>query len=377
MTDLQTALKQQVNDSSIFTAPSIPRKIRDKVASRLGFQGSAKSIIAVCDRPAFACLFTPTHSVIGTECASPFAVAHADIAAVSVTMGIVTGKVEIAVRGDSSKVSVKLMDQDDCVLMASLLQVVSNADNHTANSIPSPVGVPALAGSTLLVSDTADATPTESPDDDDDDDSGTSLSDLFFGALTGIVAMALAPVTGGASLAVGAVGAVAGAGVAGHNRQQTAAAAVRTARERMAADYALKTAALQEAHAKAATRFKEHSDHNQLILCLIAVGASMTACDGTPRPGEIEQLREFSLGLLNTRLPPTVEKAVSSLLAAPPPFDQAMTYVDRLGPDVWPMIDAVLEVVSEADGTLTAAEQTFLAQWTAYKQDIRNEAVAS
>lgn len=105
----------------------------------------------------------------------------------------------------------------------------------------------------------------------------------------------------------------------------------------------------------------------QFIICLIAVGVAMAACDGDVDENEVRDLREYVLGAMGGALPAHIENKIGELFKTPPRFEQAMLYVAKLDQEVWPMIDIILAVVSEADGEVLKSERHFLQQWEAYK----------
>lgn len=124
---------------------------------------------------------------------------------------------------------------------------------------------------------------------------------------------------------------------------------------------------------KIAKYYNEQRKSEQFIICLIAAGVAMAACDGNINEDEVRDLREYVLGASEHRLPSHIESKIEQLLNAPPSFEQAILYVETLDQEIWPMIDIILEVVSEADGEVLKSERTFLKQWESYKatQNVR------
>lgn len=383
LTNISDILRKGVSEiahNSVYVAPNIPpAKLKGAIEGHC-FTGSPASVIAICDDTVFGggedgFLFTSTHVSYRMVFSDPIKVAYSDIKSI-----FILSEFSSSLFGSFGKIKILLKNNNyvefdnlslNCERLVALLR--SCAKYFSENS-------------SQLAHDSADGiTQTELPEAGE-----VSVGAVLAGAVVGVLAVAAAPFTGGGSIfgaatlagslagagglaaAAGAAGAAAGAGLAKQQRKQVVESSFNLARERVTAEYAAKTAALQEALAKAAVRFQEHNEYNNFILCLIAVGASMAACDGNVHLDEQSQLREFALGIGSSKLPPTIEKAVSSLIANPPPFDQAMIYVERLGPDVWPQIDAVLTVVSEADGMLTAEEKDFLVKWAEYKIEYKN-----
>lgn len=205
------------------------------------------------------------------------------------------------------------------------------------------------------------------------------------GLIVGVGAIAAAPFTGGGSVvggvtllaslsgagaaaaAAGGVGAAVGAAVSSSSKNRAQEDAFRQGREAGAAEYLAKVHELEQHLAQAAATFREHNQFNAFIVCLIAVGAAMAACDGHVHELEQEHLREFVVGLSVHALPSTVQETVERLIASPPTFDEATQYVETLGQAVWPLIDGLLAVVSEADGEVTGEELAFLQSWETYK----------
>lgn len=118
---------------------------------------------------------------------------------------------------------------------------------------------------------------------------------------------------------------------------------------------------------KIAKHYNEQRKTEQFIICLIAAGVAMAACDGKINKDEVRDLREYVLGASEHKLPSHLENKIEQLLNAPPSFEQAILYVETLDQEIWPMIDIILKVVSEADGEVLKSERIFLQQWEAYK----------
>ncbi|CAA7627267.1 hypothetical protein [Magnetospirillum sp. SS-4] len=208
---------------------------------------------------------------------------------------------------------------------------------------------------------------------------------LVGGAIVGVGAVAAAPFTGGGSVlggatliaslsgaagtavAVGGVGAAAGAAVSSASKKQAIGEGYRQGKEGDLAEAAAKIQVLQERLVLASERYREQNKLNEFIVCLIAVGAGMAACDGVLHEDDMSNLQEFVLGMSVFALPPAVENAIQQLLAKPPTFDEAMLYADRLGSDIWPVIDAILLNVSETQGEATEQGKVFLTKWADYK----------
>ncbi len=113
--------------------------------------------------------------------------------------------------------------------------------------------------------------------------------------------------------------------------------------------------------------YKNQHKFDQYIICLMSVGVAAAACNGEIHQAAIRDLREYVLGEVHRVLPLSVEEKIQQLLEHPPSFNQAMLYVEPLDQMVWPVIDNILAVVSEANGAVSQANQNFIRQWESYK----------
>lgn len=128
---------------------------------------------------------------------------------------------------------------------------------------------------------------------------------------------------------------------------------------------------------KIAKHYNGQRKFEQFIICVIAAGVAMAACDGDIDENEVRDLREYVFGALGKALPVHLETKIEQLFDAPPNFEQAMLYVEALDQEIWPMIDTILQVVSEADGEVMKSERVFLKQWEAYKTTSKLQTVLS
>jgi F0F1-type ATP synthase assembly protein I len=182
----------------------------------------------------------------------------------------------------------------------------------------------------------------------------TSPWALVGGTIAGVGAIVAAPVVGSAAMLNALT-------------ERAKANGFREGQELAAADVAAKLQVLQEHLVLASERYKDQSKANQFTICLIAVGAAMAACDGHIHEYEANHLSEFVLGASAQAVPPVIQEAIQRLMEQPPTFESAMQYVEMLDRGTWPVIDDILAIVSQADGSVSPAEQAFLDQWAEYK----------
>ncbi|UKV14922.1 hypothetical protein L6172_01125 [Thalassospiraceae bacterium SW-3-3] len=215
-----------------------------------------------------------------------------------------------------------------------------------------------------------------------------SLWAILGGAIVGVAAVAVAPFTGGGSVlgaatllgslagttaistAAAGVGAVAGgvaSGVSQNSKEKEKNKFIKAGHIAGLAEASIIIQELEEQLTKAAEHYMEQNKSNEFVICLFAVGAAIAACDGEFHGDEEVHLREFVMGASTQAAPPSLQEAFQRLLTTPPTFDGAMLYVEKLDQAVWPVIDNILTVVSEADGRLSQEELTFIGQWNKFK----------
>ncbi|WP_417826830.1 hypothetical protein [Thalassospira povalilytica] len=211
---------------------------------------------------------------------------------------------------------------------------------------------------------------------------------ILGGAIVGVAAVAAAPFTGGGSVfgaatllgslaGTGAVtataaglGAVTGgvvSGVSQKSKEKEQSKLINASYNAGLAENLIQIRDLEQQLAKAAEHYMEQNKSNEFVICLFAVGAAIAACDGEFHGDEEMHLREFIMGASTQTAPPSLQEAFQTLLTRPPTFDEAMLYVKKLDRGVWPVIDDILTVVSEADGKLSEEELTFIGQWNEFK----------
>ncbi len=130
---------------------------------------------------------------------------------------------------------------------------------------------------------------------------------------------------------------------------------------------AVQIRSLQQKLEKAAAIYEEQNRTNEFVVCLYAIGIAMAACDGHFDDEEASILKNCVLGASAAAMPSAMQAALAKLTQSPPSFDEALIYVEKLGPDAWPVIDDVLAVISQADGEVSASELEFLNKWQGYK----------
>ncbi|WP_341363314.1 hypothetical protein P8T57_12805 [Thalassospira sp. SN3W] len=117
----------------------------------------------------------------------------------------------------------------------------------------------------------------------------------------------------------------------------------------------------------AANIYAEHNKSIEFVMCLFAVGAAIAACDGHFDDEEKDSLTEFVLGASAITAPGRLQSGLEKLIQNPPSFADAMIFVGKLDKAVWPIIDDIITVVSEADGQISEEEKIFIEKWQAYK----------
>ncbi|WP_085581016.1 hypothetical protein [Thalassospira mesophila] len=204
---------------------------------------------------------------------------------------------------------------------------------------------------------------------------------IFGGAIVGIAAVAAAPFTGGGSVlgaasllgslsgaaGIAAAGAAAGAAVGGAVSTGSQKQAFQAGHETGLATNAGKIQDLEARMTRAAQRYEQQNKTNEFIICLFAVGAAIAACDGNFHKDEESNLKEFILGALAEAIPTDLEGPIYTLLNNPPNFNGAIQYIEKLDRKIWPVIDDVLTIVSEADTIITPEEEKFIGHWNEYK----------
>lgn len=117
----------------------------------------------------------------------------------------------------------------------------------------------------------------------------------------------------------------------------------------------------------AANVYAEHNKSVEFVMCLFAVGAAIAACDGHFDDEEKDSLKEFVLGASALTAPGRLQSGLEKLIQNPPSFEETMIFVGKLDKAVWPIIDDIIAVVSEADGQISEEEKIFIEKWQAYK----------
>ena len=201
----------------------------------------------------------------------------------------------------------------------------------------------------------------------------------------GVGAVVLAPATVGSSiaLAIGALGTTTAAGAAiGVGLGATAAAvdhAVTSNNEAKENAYRRGVSEGKRAGEQAAQRqyqtkvedlvelLKQYHDTDKKLVGLYAVGLAVANADGVICAQEEAELDEFVSGCMASHLPAHIKETISRLRASPPSFDSAMTFA-RTASLSKRDIDDVIDVVANADETISFSEQVFIDRWKAFAQ---------
>ena len=142
---------------------------------------------------------------------------------------------------------------------------------------------------------------------------------------------------------------------------------------------AAKIRELEEKLSQAACAFSAHDRLDALILCLVAVGYAIAACDGPVSQEEKIYIEEFAAGAARYTLNDRLRDKIGELERNPPDFGGAMKYVEKLGPEAWPLVDDLLSVIAESDEPtekLNEFETQFCADWSAFKRENANREIS-
>ncbi len=196
----------------------------------------------------------------------------------------------------------------------------------------------------------------------------------------GVGAVAVAPMTGGGSIAalVGATGTLTAGGAAlGAATGATVASLAApddddVAEARSRGEESGKKAGMEAGDKKLEEfqkdfearikRAEEAGRHYELILALEAVGMACAACDGEIAPEEKIELDEFVAGASKSQLPENVKKEIYELAANPPSMKTAFEMATKFPEDAG-LFQQVIEVVMMADGIIKEEEKAFKQAW--------------
>ena len=205
------------------------------------------------------------------------------------------------------------------------------------------------------------------------------------GAVIGVAAVAAAPFTGGGSLlgaatlasslagaggiavATAAVGASASVAISNVQTKKIQGNAHNLGIAKGKAESAVKIEELSKMMVHAAEAYSAQARQNEFIISLAAIGLSMAACDGSVSSEERACVKEYVIGVSKFVLPQNIRDLLNKIVENPPLFEDATVYVKKLDRNIWPCIDGLLEVISEADGDTNTSEQEFLTKWEKYK----------
>ncbi len=119
---------------------------------------------------------------------------------------------------------------------------------------------------------------------------------------------------------------------------------------------------------EASERFKEHSEYEDLLIAMFAVGISVANCDGEIDPQEKINIDTFIAGIAATSLPESVKKVINQLYDAPPSFNDAMKYVEKVAKPNRELFGTIIAITSESDGVVCDEEVAFKAAWEIHKK---------
>jgi len=185
-------------------------------------------------------------------------------------------------------------------------------------------------------------------------------------AAIGVGAVALAPFTGGGSVAGAAT--LAGS-LAGAEAAATGAAviggAVGAAASRREEEKKYQTELKYAKIAKEAKNDREKlssvEEHYSYILTLTALGVAMANADGNISYEERVELDEFVGGLSSEKYPIHIRKEIKSIIKNPPTFNEALILLEKNSSQInFKKIRDILIVIMEADGNIHKREIAFL-----------------
>jgi hypothetical protein len=102
-------------------------------------------------------------------------------------------------------------------------------------------------------------------------------------------------------------------------------------------------------------------------LALFALGVAVANLDGHIGDEEKRELEEFIAGAMSSSLPKAVLDAIRELYNYPPTVDSALEYIKKAEVPL-EVVEDLIELIIEADDTMTEEEQEFRAKWAKYKQ---------
>ncbi|NDV24731.1 TerB family tellurite resistance protein [Desulfovibrio sp. JC022] len=197
------------------------------------------------------------------------------------------------------------------------------------------------------------------------------------GAALGVACVVAAPVAGpvGAVTALGAAvagtaGAVAGgvAELCDDSEEEAKKEGYRDGRKDGLAEQAEKVKILQDKISHAAQKFTDQKKQEEFLIGLLAVGFAISSIDGNFEQNEEEDVNAFVLGLSQFTFSNTFTEKINELKATPPKFDGAMLYVKSYIPKRhWDLVDELLFVAAEADGSVCDNEKKFMKNWIEFK----------
>ena len=212
---------------------------------------------------------------------------------------------------------------------------------------------------------------------------------LGFAAL-GVGAVALAPFTGGgsvagaftlaaslegAALAVGGAAALGGAiGAASAIKEEEENAERRKfdkEKDEKLAEQAKKIEKFEEKLKELLKRFRGDKEYFNYIIAMTAMGISMANSDGEIDPAETQELEEFIGGIASSNYPKHIKREIDKLYKNPPTFNRALKYLKKVNYSNHESIKEMLELIMEADGDIHPKEKAFLEAFNRKIQHIK------
>lgn len=194
------------------------------------------------------------------------------------------------------------------------------------------------------------------------------------GAAAGIGIVTLAPFFGGIGvvnlagmLFGGGTGGAAGVFAAfrdGRRRDE----AIREGKRQSDAAYAERVRGLEVQVARYRERISEQARRERTLLALFSIGIAAAACDGQIQEQERRDLEAIILGVSAKFVSPQLRAEINRLLAEPPTFGDAVRGLEELeDPEVYPLVDTIIEVAVMADGRMTDGKINFCNAWGRYR----------
>jgi len=183
--------------------------------------------------------------------------------------------------------------------------------------------------------------------------------------------IALAPVTGGGSLAL-AIGAGVGAAAAAVDHASSSSSREEAYQQGVAVGTKAGEAAAQTKYEKKiaamAKRLQGYQDFDKKLVAMYAIGLSVANADGVICAEEREELDMFVAGCGSAHLPEALQERIRKLTERPPTLPQALQYARRAQLPKRDIND-IIDVIAHADGVVNPHEEKFIARWKSMAAD--------